>query len=145
MTARLALPALCLSLFLAGANAQDPKPAPPAQTPPAAAAQPKPAAGDEAKPPAREPPPDQKAYRDATADSGKCTEAHQAARTASERPEAAARSKENVPPGEEPTKRCTEGRGSGVGTVGRCKLKVGKGAAAKRRLAEAYGGNTDNV
>src|SRR5437762_3473176 len=63
MTARLALPALCFSLVLTGANAQD---TPPAQTPSAAAAQPKPAAPDQAKPAERETPPDQKAYTEAS-------------------------------------------------------------------------------
>jgi thiol-disulfide isomerase/thioredoxin len=58
MTARFTLTALCLSLVLAGVNGQQ---AP--TTPPAPA---KPAAGDEAKPPARETPPDQKAYADAS-------------------------------------------------------------------------------
>jgi thiol-disulfide isomerase/thioredoxin len=56
MTARFTLPALCLSLVLAGVNAQETT-----TTPPAA---PKPAAGEEARPPARETPPDQKAYAD---------------------------------------------------------------------------------
>jgi thiol-disulfide isomerase/thioredoxin len=61
MTARFALPSLCLSLVLAGANAQDKPATPPAPAQPAAA---KPA-GDEAKPPVRETPPDQKAFSDA--------------------------------------------------------------------------------
>src|ERR1043166_7137011 len=57
MTARLIFPAICLSLALAGANAQEtPKPAAPAAA--------KPAAGEEAKQPARETPPDQKAFND---------------------------------------------------------------------------------
>src|ERR1035438_2114668 len=55
MTARI-LTALCLSLALAGANAQTTPPAPPA---------PKPAAGDEAKSAASDTPPDEKAYREA--------------------------------------------------------------------------------
>ena len=62
MTARFALPTLCLSLLLAGANAQDKPANPPAPAQPAAA---KPAA-DEAKPPVREIPPDQKAFNEST-------------------------------------------------------------------------------
>jgi thiol-disulfide isomerase/thioredoxin len=56
MTARLVLPTLCLSLVLAGVHAQETTTTPPAP--------PKPAAGEEAKLPAREIPPDQKAYSD---------------------------------------------------------------------------------
>jgi hypothetical protein len=59
MTPRLALPAL-LSFFLVGANAQAP------QTNPPADAQSKPAADGDVKPPARETPPDQKAYDEAS-------------------------------------------------------------------------------
>ena len=58
------LTALCFSLALSGVNAQT-TPSTPAAPAPAAAQPPKPAAGDEAKPPARETPPDQKAYMDA--------------------------------------------------------------------------------
>src|SRR5438045_2493318 len=61
MTALNYLPALYLSLALATANAQTPQPAP------------APSAGDQAKPPARETPPDQKAF----ADAGKLTDPEQ--------------------------------------------------------------------
>ena len=239
MTARLAFPALFLSLAFAGANAQETKPA---STP---AAQPKPAAGDEAKPPARETPPDQKAFneaskitdpakkiealeklkqdfptgmyssmadaailstmttkmpdqtakirekaqsmykvaeakdkkdaadkhtlvtsnqrgsvsqtiannllnanimlKDAESYARKSVDAMKLPLYLSEEREAFTRRKQNIPSNEELAKRFNERRAPRVGLLGRIELKLGKTAAAKKLLKEAYGVNNDNV